>query len=178
MQALANCRCASDAKAIRQFDAHARVPSGTDRVALGHETLQIVLQAPAGAKVKVGDLVVITPGHASEPIDPLQFEPVADGVLAALGYSYRFLGGLRQFNRIPAIAPDFVSSQGFGSLFNRVSPQDDTSLISLAHAEPFACNYGTNKHIFTIDEQGRICLQSTFPCDSDIPFGYGENGDD
>ena len=156
LASLGNCRCASDAKAIRQFDAHARVPSGTDRVALGHETLQIVLQAPAGAKVKVGDLVVITPGHASEPIDPLQFEPVADGVLAALGYSYRFLGGLRQFNRIPAIAPEFVSSQGFGSLFNRVSPQDDTSLISLAHAEPFACNYGTNKHIFTIDEQGEF----------------------
>ena len=24
------------------FDAHARVPSGTDRIALGHETLQLV----------------------------------------------------------------------------------------------------------------------------------------
>src|SRR6056300_1841503 len=35
-----NCRCASDAKAIRQFDSHARVPSGTDRIALGHETPQ------------------------------------------------------------------------------------------------------------------------------------------
>ena len=47
-----NCRCASDAKAIRQFDAHARVPSGTDRIALGHETLQLVLEAPEGSNVK------------------------------------------------------------------------------------------------------------------------------
>ena len=28
-----NCRCASDAKAIRQFDSHARVPNGTGQVA-------------------------------------------------------------------------------------------------------------------------------------------------
>ena len=28
LASLGNCRCASDAKAIRQFDAHARVPSG------------------------------------------------------------------------------------------------------------------------------------------------------
>ena len=156
LASLGNCRCASDAKAIRQFDTHARVPTGADRIALGHETLQIVLQAPAGSKVKVGDLVVITPGHASEPIDPLQFAPVSDGVLAALGYSYRFLGGLRQFNRIPECAPDFVSSQGFGNLFNRVTPKYDISLVSLAHAEPFACNYGTNKHIFTIDQHGEF----------------------
>ena len=61
LASLGNCRCASDAKAIRQFDAHARVPSGADRIALGHETLQIVLRAPERSKVKVGDLVVITP---------------------------------------------------------------------------------------------------------------------
>ena len=60
LASLGNCRCASDAKAIRQFDAHARVPSGADRIALGHETLQIVLRVPEGSKVKVGDLVVIT----------------------------------------------------------------------------------------------------------------------
>ena len=156
LASLGNCRCASDAKAIRQFDSHARVPSGADRIALGHETLQIVLRAPEGSKVKAGDLVVITPGHASEPIDPLAFQPVSDGVLAALGYSYRYLGGLRQYSRIPASAPEFVSSQGFGSLFNPVSPKDSTSLISLAHAEPFACNYGTNKHIFTIDQNGEF----------------------
>lgn len=156
LASLGNCRCASDAKAIRQFDAHARVPSGADQIALGHETLQIVLKAPADSKVKEGDLVVITPGHASEPIDPLEFKPVADGVLAALGYSYRFLGGLRQFNRIPGAAPEFIRSQGFGNLFNPVSPKENTSLISLAHAEPFACNYGTNKHIFTFDEKGNF----------------------
>ena len=39
LASLGNCRCASDAKAIRQFDAHARVPSGADRIALGHEAL-------------------------------------------------------------------------------------------------------------------------------------------
>ena len=76
--------------------------------------------------------------------------------MAALGYSYRYLGGLRQYNRIPASAPEFVSSQGFGNLLNPVSPKDTTSLISLAHAEPFACNYGTNKHIFTIDQNGEF----------------------
>ena len=149
-----NCRCASDAKAIRQFDAHARVPSGAEKIALGHETLQLVLDAPADSSFKRGDVVVITPGHASEPIDPLSFEPQKDGVLAALGYSYRYLGGLRRFNAIPANAPAFVSGQGFGNLFNKVSPKADTSLISLAHAEPFACNYGTNKHVFTIAEDG------------------------
>jgi hypothetical protein len=149
-----NCRCASDAKAIRQFDAHARVPSGAERIALGHETLQLVLDAPKDSPFVPGDLVVVTPGHASEPIDPLTFLPDKQGVLAALGYSYRYLGGLRQFNAVPANAPAFVREQGFGSLFNKVLPDGETSLISLAHAEPFACNYGTNKHIFTFDERG------------------------
>jgi hypothetical protein len=149
-----NCRCASDAKAIRQFDAHARVPSGVDQVALGHETLQLILEAPADSPFNRGDVVVITPGHASEPIDPLSFEPQKEGVLAALGYSYRYLGGLRRFNAVPAKAPGFVKAQGFGNLFNKVTPKKDTSLISLAHAEPFACNYGTNKHVFVIEEDG------------------------
>ena len=149
-----NCRCASDAKAIRQFDAHARVPSGVDQVALGHETLQLILEAPADSPFNRGDVVVITPGHASEPIDPLSFEPQKEGVLAALGYSYRYLGGLRRFNAVPAKAPGFVKAQGFGNLFNKVTPKKDTSLISLAHAEPFACNYGTNKHVFVIEEGG------------------------
>ena len=97
---------------------------------------------------------MITPGHASEPIDPLVFQPQKDGVLAALGYSYRYLGGLRRFNTVPANAPAFVKAQGFGSLFNKVIPKSDTSLVSLAHAEPFACNYGTNKHVFTLGENG------------------------
>ena len=149
-----NCRCASDAKAIRQFDAHARVPSGVSQVALGHETLQLILEAPADSSFNRGDVVVITPGHASEPIDPLAFRPEKDGVLAALGYSYRYLGGLRRFNTVPGNAPAFVKAQGFGNLFNKVTPKADTSLISLAHAEPFACNYGTNKHVFTLGENG------------------------
>ena len=136
-----NCRCASDAKAIRQFDSHARVPSGVEKVALGHETLQIVLQAPEGSDVQPGDIVVITPGHASQPIDPLTFKPEDNGVLAALGYSYQYLGGLRRFNAVPGVAPSFIRSQGFGNLFNKVQPASDTSLISLAHAEPFACNF-------------------------------------
>ena len=53
-RAFGNCRCASDAKAIRQFDGHARVPSGTDQVALGHETLQLVLDAPEESDFEVG----------------------------------------------------------------------------------------------------------------------------
>ena len=151
-----NCRCASDAKAIRQFDSHARVPSGVDRIALGHETLQLVLEAPVGSNVVPGDVVVVTPGHATEPIDPLTFKPCKDGVLSSLGYSYRYLGGLRQFNIVPGTAPAFVKAQGFGNFFNPVSPKTDTSLVTLAHAEPFACNYGTNKHIFTIGKEGQF----------------------
>ena len=119
-----NCRCASDAKAIRQFDSHARVPSGVEKVALGHETLQMIIQAPSDSDFKVGEIVVITPGHASEPIDPLNFEPTDSGVLAALGYSYQYLGGLRRFNAVPGVAPSFIRAQGFGNLFNRVEPQE------------------------------------------------------
>ena len=52
-----NCRCASDAKAIRQFDAHARVPSGVSQVALGHETLQLILEAPADSSFNRGDVL-------------------------------------------------------------------------------------------------------------------------
>ena len=152
LASLGNCRCASDAKAIRQFDQHARVPSGIGQIALGHETLQIVLEAPAGSDVFPGDVVVITPGHATEPIDPLTYLPNEEGVLASLGYSYRYLGGLRQFNLVPGRAPEFVKEQGFGNLFNKVAPQKNTSMVTLAHAEPFACNYGTNKHIFTLGD--------------------------
>lgn len=152
-----NCRCASDAKAIRQFDSHARVPSGVEKIALGHETLQMILETPAESNFKKGDLVVITPGHSSEPIDPLTFKPSGKGVLAALGYSYRYMGGLRKFNAVSGKAPEFVKLQGFGNLFNKVAPNSDTSLVSLAHAEPFACNFGTNKNIFTISRDGSFC---------------------
>ncbi|MFP6899317.1 MAG: hypothetical protein VCA36_00145, partial [Opitutales bacterium] len=151
-----NCRCASDAKAIHQFDSHARVPNGTDQVALGHETIQLVLQAPENSGFSPGDLILITPGHSSQPIDPASFMPDRDGVLAALGYSYRHLGGLRAFNAVPGAAPEFVRSQGFGNLFNHVGDHPGVSLASLAHAEPFACNYGTNKHIYTLDENNEF----------------------
>lgn len=151
-----NCRCASDAKAIRQFDAHARVPNGVGQIALGHETLQLVLQAPDESGFTPGDLVVVTPGHSSEPIDPATFSQSADGVLAALGYSYRHLGGLRAFNSVPGTAPAFLKEQGFGNLFNKVGHHPDVSLVSLAHAEPFACNYGTNKHVFTLGSDGEF----------------------
>lgn len=158
-----NCRCASDAKAIRQFDSHARVPSGVEKVALGHETLQMILQSPADSEFQRGDIVVITPGHASEPIDPLTFKQKDSGVLAALGYSYQYLGGLRRFNAVPGVAPEFIRSQGFGNLFNKVVPDVDTSLVSLAHAEPFACNFGTNKHIFTFNGKSEF-LYGVPPC--------------
>ena len=151
-----NCRCASDAKAIRQFDAHARVPNGVAQIALGHETLQLVLKAPEDSGFVPGDLVVVTPGHSSEPINPSTFAPVSDGVLAALGYSYRHLGGLRAFNAVPGSAPAFLKQQGFGNLFNKVGHHPGISLVSLAHAEPFACNYGTNKHVFTIGTDGEF----------------------
>ena len=134
-----NCRCASDAKGRSVNSTLMRgSPPESSQVALGHETLQLILEAPADSSFNRGDVVVITAGHASEPIDPLAFRPEKDGVLAALGYSYRYLGGLRRFNTVPGNAPAFVKAQGFGNLFNKVTPKADTSLISLAHAEPFA----------------------------------------
>jgi len=152
---LGNCRCASDTKAIRQFTAHARVPQGADRVALGHETVQQVVAAPDGSGLAPGDLVFVTPGHSSRPVDPADFADDPErGVLCALGYSYRHFGGLRRFNAIPRKAIELVAGQGFGELFNKVAPRADVSLASLAHAEPFACNYGTNKHVFTIGPDG------------------------
>jgi len=145
---LGNCRCTSDAKAIKQFTAHARVPSDAAQIALGHECLHMILQAPAASGLKPGDLTVITPGHAAQPVDPNTMNPAADGVLAAMGYSYRYLGGLRTFNAIPASAADCVRENGFGNLYSSVPDHPHASLTTLAHAEPFACNYGTNAHIF------------------------------
>ena len=116
---LGNCRCASDQKAIKQFHAHARVPNDAEAVALGHETLQVVLRAAESTGLKTGDKVFVTPGHSATPIDPSTFEVDHDnGVLPSLGYSYRYLGGLRTFNAVPVSAIDFVKSQGFGNLFN------------------------------------------------------------
>jgi hypothetical protein len=152
LQSLINCRCSSDEKAIKQFDRHARVPTGAAMVAMGHETVQRVIQAPPATGLKPGDLVLITPGHSAEPVDPETFVPAQDGVLAALGYSYKNLGGLRRFNRVPALAIETVPAHGFGQLFSKVPGGSRASLASLAHAEPYACNAGTNKHIFTFSE--------------------------
>ena len=118
-------------------------------VAMGHETVQRVVQAPAATGLKPGDLVLITPGHSAEPVNPETFEADANGVLAALGYSYKNLGGLRRFNRVPALAIQTVHDHGFGQLFSKVPENSSASLASLAHAEPYACNAGTNKHIYT-----------------------------
>ena len=59
---LGNCRCASDGKAIKQFTSHARVPNDATQVALGHETVQLVVQAPGHTGLGAGDLVFVTPG--------------------------------------------------------------------------------------------------------------------
>ncbi len=152
---LGNCRCASDGKAIKQFHQHARVPNDATQVALGHETLQVIVEAPESTGLTAGDIVFITPGHSALPVNPASFElDNENGVLPSLGYSYRNFGGLRPFNAIPVSAIDFVKSQGFGNLFNAVPANDETSIVSLAHSEPFACNYGTNKFIFTTADNG------------------------
>ena len=152
---LGNCRCASDGKAIKQFTSHARVPNDAAQVALGHETVQLVIKAPEHTGLQAGDLVFVTPGHSAVPVNPDNFEQdTENGILPSLGYSYRYLGGLRQFNAIPVKAIDYVKSQGFGNLFNHVQQTEHISLASLAHAEPYACCYGTNKHVFTFDERG------------------------
>ena len=49
-----------------------------------------------------------------------------------------------------------LKPRGFGDFFNAVNPADTTSLVTLAHAEPFACNYGTNKHIYTFGDDGEF----------------------
>ncbi|MDA0322257.1 MAG: hypothetical protein O2923_06015 [Verrucomicrobia bacterium] len=147
-------RCTSDTKAIQQFREHARIPNDATRIALGHETVHLVLEAPSGSGVKPGDLVVITPGHASEPIDPLTFAPDPRGVLCALGYSYRYFGALRMYNRVPVSAIEVVASNGFGDLFCKIPHDSPASLSSLAHAEPYACCAGTNHNIFFRDPEG------------------------
>lgn len=152
---LGNCRCASDGKAIKQFKQHARVPNDAEQVALGHETVQMVIKAPEQTGLRAGDLVFVTPGHSAQPVDPSNFEPDNEkGILPSLGYSYRYLGGLRQFNAVPVKAIAYVKSQGFGQLFNPIEKTENISLASLAHAEPYACCYGTNKHLFTFDSNG------------------------
>ncbi len=152
---LTYCRCSSDNKAIQQFSQHARVPDGLPQIALGHETVQQVLHAPADSGMQPGEIILVTPGHAATPVDPLTFREDPDaGVLASLGYSYRYFGALRPFNSIPAHAVDFVAGQGFGDLFSTVPSNATVSLATLTHAEPYACCYGSNTHIYFRDEDG------------------------
>ena len=148
---LANCRCTSDAKAIRQFTQHARVPGDAEAIALGHETLQVVVHAPADTGLEPGQLVFITPGHASQRVNPTTFErDDTNGILPSLGYSYRYAGGLRPFSTLPTSAIATVRDQGFGRLYTPVPSHPGVSIASLAHAEPYACNAGTNRHTFTV----------------------------
>jgi hypothetical protein len=154
---IGNIRCTSDDKAVRQFTGHIRIPPDATQIALGHETILMIVSAGPDSGVKPGDVVALTPGHASRKIDPLTFRDDPDnGVLAALGYSYRYLGGLRRFNAIPRAAISNVQDQGFGRLFHPVNAGADVSLASLAHAEPFACNYGSNRFIFVLGENGEF----------------------
>ena len=154
---LGNCRCSSDNKAIQQFTRHARIPRNAERVALGHETVQLVLHAPPASGLRPGDVVAITPGHSSTKVDPVSFEPSPEGVLAALGYSYTHLGGLRTFNVVPIKSIKIVRDQGFGALFNIVRDLPPwASLNTLAHAEPFACCYGALKNTFVLEADGEF----------------------
>ena len=154
---IGNIRCTSDEKAVRQFTGHIRIPSDATQIALGHETILMIVSAGPNTGVKSGDVVALTPGHASRKIDPLTFRDDPDnGVLAALGYSYRYLGGLRRFNAIPAGAISNVQDQGFGRLFHPVNAGADVSLASLAHAEPFACNFGSNRFVFVLGDEGEF----------------------
>jgi len=154
---IGNIRCTSDEKAIRQFTGHVRIPPNATQIALGHETILQIVSAGPDTGVKNGDVVAITPGHASRRIDPLTYQDDPDnGVLAALGYSYRYLGGLRRFNAIPRGAISNVEDQGFGRLFHPVNAGAEVSLASLAHAEPFACNYGSNRFIFVLGNKGEF----------------------
>ena len=69
------------------------------------------------------------------------------------------------------LAPGFVSSQGFGNLFNPVSSKENTILISLPCRNLFACNYGTNKHIYTIDAEGNFIYGVPSP-DCNLSFRH------
>jgi hypothetical protein len=157
-RSLGNLRCTSDGKAIKQFTAHTRVPNAGTPVALGHECIQQVVWAPANSNLQAGELVLITPGHASFTIDIERFVPDPDGTLPSLGYTYRQAGGLRQFSALPTQAMALVRSQGFGELYNRIPTSDTASLASLAHAEAFACCYGSNLPLYTFDEQGDFVM--------------------
>ena len=153
-ESLGNSVCSSDQKAVRQFTDHARIPGNATQVALGHETVHRVVAAPPGTPVRPGQVVLITPGLSSTPVDPDSFAPDPEGgVLAALGYSFRYAAGLRRYSGLPKRVADVVAEQGMGELFipipAAVSTDPGTSLATLAHAEPFACCRGALRQMFT-----------------------------
>lgn len=160
-ESLGNSVCSSDRKAVRQFTEHARIPGNATQVALGHETVHRVLAAPAAAPVRPGQVVLITPGLSSSPVDPDSFAPDPDnGVLASLGYSFRYAAGLRRYSGLPERVGEVVAAQGLGELFipipEAVSADPATSLATLAHAEPFACCRGALQQMFTRGAGGEL----------------------
>ena len=153
-ESLGNSVCSSDQKAVQQFTSHARIPGDATAVALGHETVHRVVAAPPGTPVRPGQVVLITPGLSSTPVDPDSFAPDPDaGVLAALGYSFRYAAGMRRYSGLPVRVAEVVAEQGMGELFipipSAVGANPATSLATLAHAEPFACCRGALRQMFT-----------------------------
>ena len=153
-ESLGNSVCSSDQKAVQQFTSHARIPGDATQVALGHETVHRVVAAPPGTPVRPGQVVLITPGLSSTPVDPESFAPdPEDGVLAALGYSFRYAAGMRRYSGLPERVAEVVAEQGLGELFipipAAVGHHPATSLATLAHAEPFACCRGALRQMFT-----------------------------
>ena len=160
-ESLGNSVCSSDQKAVQQFTSHARIPGDATAVALGHETVHRVVAAPRGTPVRPGQVVLITPGLSSTPVDPESFAPAPDdGVLAALGYSFRYAAGMRRYSGLPERVAEVVAEQGMGELFipipHTVGADPATSLATLAHAEPFACCRGALSQMFTRGPGGEL----------------------
>ena len=175
-ESLGNSVCSSDQKAVRQFTEHARIPADAVRVALGHETVHRVLAAPAAAPVRPGQVVLITPGLSSIPVNPDSFAPDPEGgVLASLGYSFRYAAGLRRYSGLPERVGEVVAAQGLGELFipipAAVSADPATSLATLAHAEPFACCRGALQQMFTRGAGGE--LAPGVPADAEVALLSG-----
>ena len=178
-ESLGNSVCSSDQKAVQQFTSHARIPGDATEVALGHETVHRVLAAPPGTPVRPGQVVLITPGLSSTPVDPDSFAPdPEDGVLAALGYSFRYAAGMRRYSGLPERVAEVVAEQGMGELFipipAAVGAHPATSLATLAHAEPFACCRGALRQMFTRGPGGvGGTLVAGVPPDADVAMLSG-----
>ena len=175
-ESLGNSVCSSDQKAVRQFTEHARIPGNATQVALGHETVHRVVAAPPDTSVRPGQVVLITPGLSSTPVDPDSFAPDPEaGVLAALGYSFRYAAGLRRYSGLPERVSEVVAEQGMGELFipipEAIGTDRTTSLATLAHAEPFACCRGALRQMFTRGSDGE--LVPGVPLDADVAMLSG-----